>query len=185
MTEIPLPPDYVEPERPSRGPGFGRNLIVGLIIAIVVVAGVLVVFLGFLGNGGVAGEREIGSWNNFDVDLYPGWIYREEFSVSASEAQGSLLPDLLFEVIVDDTGSDAVSVEIHIAVYELDLATFDMLSFAGRAPYLVGEGTYANSVDAYIDLYDYASTYVWVVYFSASSKTDVWDVDLTLTLRYY
>ncbi len=95
------------------------------------------------------------------------------------------MPDLLFEVIVDDTGSDAVSVEIHIAVYELDLATFDMLSFAGRAPYLVGEGTYANSVDAYIDLYDYASTYVWVVYFSASSKTDVWDVDLTLTLRYY
>ncbi|MFQ5832057.1 MAG: hypothetical protein ACE5H4_05110 [Candidatus Thorarchaeota archaeon] len=154
MTEIPLLLDYVEPERPSRGPGFGRMLIVGLIIAIVVVAGVLVVFLGFLGDGGAAGQREIGSWNNIDVDLYLGWIYRDEFSVSSSEAQGSLVPDLLFEVSVDDTGSDAVSFEIHIAVYEIDLTTFDMLSFAGRTPYLVGEGTYTNSVNAYIDLYE-------------------------------
>jgi len=184
LTEIPLPPDYSEPAKPSKGIGFGWKVIGVLIVAVVVVAGVAVVFFGSIDmNGG--GERQIGDWNNVDIELYPGVIYRDEFSVSSSEAQGSLLPDLDFDISVDNTGSDSVSVEIHIAVYELDVTTFDSLSSSGRAAYLVEELTSTDSINTWIDLYDYASTYVWVVYFSASSKTDVWDVDMTLTLRYY
>ncbi len=184
LTEIPLPSDYTEPAKPSSGIGFGWKILAGLVVVIVVLAGVAVVLFGSVDTTG-AGEREIGSWNNVDIELYPGVIYRDEFSVSSSEAQGSLVPDLDFDISVDDTGTDSVSVEIHIAVYELDVTTFDSLSSSGRAPYLVDEATSTDYIFTWIDLYDYASTYVWVVYFTASSKTDVWDVDLTLTLRYY
>ena len=179
-----MPSGYQEPSRPSSGISLGWKVIAGLIVAIVVVAGVAVVLFASIDTSG-AGEREIGSWNNVDIELYPGIIYRDQFSVSSAEAQGSLLPDLDFDVSVDNTGSDSVSVEIHIAVYELDVSLFDSLTASGRASYLVGEATSTDSINTWIDLYDYASTYVWVVYFSAVSKTDIWDVDLTLTLRYY
>jgi len=184
LTEIPLPSDYSEPAKPSSGIGFGWKVLAGLVVVIVVVAGVAVVLFGSIDTSG-GGERQIRSWNNVNIELYPDVIYRDEFSVSSSEAQGSLLPDLEFDVSIDNTGSDSASVEIHIAVYELDRSTFDSLTSSGRAPYLVEEATSTDSIFTYIDLYDYASTYVWVVYFSASSKTDVWDVDLTLTVRYY
>ncbi|MFX1264844.1 MAG: hypothetical protein ACFFCK_09915 [Promethearchaeota archaeon] len=144
MTEIPLPSGYQESPKPSSGIGLGWKVIAGLVVAVVVVAGVAVVlFRSIDSNSG--GEREIGSWDNVDIELYPGVIYRNEFSVSSSEAQGSLLPDLHFDISVDNTGSDSVSVEINIAVYELNVTNFDSLSSSGRAPYLVEEATSTNS----------------------------------------
>lgn len=162
-------------------------MIVGLIIAIVIVAGIIIVMLPGLGNGGINGdysERQVADYMNQDVELTPIY-YRGGFSVSSSEVQTSTVPDLLFDVFVRDTGSDGVSVSAHIAVYEASVSTVDAASSWGDlSSYLVDEGTYPSPFSQRIDLYNYASSYTWVIWFEATGKTDVWDVDITLTLRY-
>jgi hypothetical protein len=189
LTEIPLPPGgYEEPPALSKkGPGCGKTLIVVLIVAIVVVAGIIIVMLPGLGNGGTSGdydEREVADYQNQDVDLTPTY-YRGGFSVSSSEVQTSIVPDLLFDIYVRDTGSDGVSVSAHIAVYETSVSIVDGASTWGElSTYLVNEGTYPSPFSQRIDLYNYASSYTWVIWFEATGKTDVWDVDITLTLRY-
>lgn len=192
MTEIPLPPDdYQAPSGPpKKGRGCGTNLIVGLVIAIVVVAGIIIVLLPGLGSNGITttngghSERLIADYQNQDIDISPIY-YRGGFSVSSSEVQTTIVPDLLFDVYVRDTGTDSVVLSIHIAVYETSVSTVDAAATWGDlSAYLVDEGTYSNPTDQWIDLYNYASSYTWVVWFEASGKTDVWDVDITLTLRY-
>ncbi|MHA2354896.1 MAG: hypothetical protein ACXADC_06965 [Candidatus Thorarchaeota archaeon] len=192
MTEIPLPPgDYQEPAAPpKKGPGCGTTMIVVLVIAIVVVAGVIIVLLPGLFNGGLTtttpsySERQVADYMNQDIDLSPTY-YRGGFTVSASEVQTSIVPDLLFDVYVRDTGSDGVSVSVHIAVYETSVSIVDGASTWGElTTYQVDEGDYPSPLSQRIDLYNYASSYTWVIWFDASSKLDTWDVDITLTLRY-
>jgi hypothetical protein len=201
LTEIPVPPDgYEAAPTPRKGPGCGTMMIVGLVIAIVVVAGVVIILLPGLGNGGFTtsttttststtttgdhSEREIGDYRQ-DIDLVDTIYYFGGFSVSSSEVQTSTVPDLLFEVDVRDTGSDGVAVSIHIAVYEASASTVtNAASWGDLSGYLVGEGTFSNPTSRFINLYNYASTYTWVIWFEASDKTDVWDVEITLTLRY-
>ncbi|MFW9965983.1 MAG: hypothetical protein ACFFEA_02425 [Candidatus Thorarchaeota archaeon] len=186
MTEIPLPPDdYQAPSAPpKKGRGCGTTLIVVLIIAVVVVAGVVIVLFSGLGGNGGHDEREIADYQSQDIDLSPTY-YRGGFSVSSSEVQTTIVPDLLFDVYVRDTGTDSVVISIHIAVYETSVSTVDAApTWGDLSTYLVDEGTYSNPTDQFIDLYNYASSYTWVIWFEASSKTDVWDVDITLTLRY-
>ncbi len=158
-------------------------MIVGLVIAIVIVAGVIIVLLPGLGNGDYS-EREVADYQNQDIDLSPTY-YRGGFSVSSSEVQTSTVPDLLFDINVRDTGSDGVSVSAYIAVYETSVSIVDGATTWGElSSYLVDEGTYPSPFSQRIDLYNYASSYTWVIWFEASGKTDVWDVDITLTLRY-
>ena len=190
MTEIPLPPgEYEAPAPPKKGRGCGTTVIVVLVIAIIVVAGVVIVLIGGFGNGGITttadySEREIADYQNQDIDLTPIY-YRGGFSVSSSEVQTSIVPDLLFDIYVRDTGSDGVSVSVHIAVYETSVSVVDGASTWGDlSTYLVGEGTYPSPFAQRVDLYNYASSYTWVIWFEASGKTDVWDVEITLTLRY-
>jgi hypothetical protein len=201
LTEIPLPPEgYEVPSAPKKGPGCGTMMIVGLVIAIVVVAGVIIVLLPGLGNGGFTttttttststtttgdhSERELGDYRQ-DVDLVDTRYYFGGFSVSSSEVQTSTVPDLLFDIDVRDTGSDSVAVSIHIAVYEAAASTVtNAASWGDLSGYLVGEGTYSSPTLRFINLYNYASTYTWVIWFEASDKTDVWDVEIKLTLRY-
>jgi hypothetical protein len=186
LTEIPLPPgEYEAPPAPKKGRGCGTTLIVVLIIAIVVVAGVVIVLMSGLGNGpGDYSERQIADYMNQDIDLTPTY-YRGGFSVSSSEVQTTIVPDLLFDIRVRDTGDDSVLVDVHIAVYETSVSTVDAASTWGDLlSYLVDEGTYPSPFSQRIDLYNYASSYTWVIWFEASDKTDVWDVDITLTLRY-
>ena len=86
---------------------------------------------------------------------------------------------------MDDTGVDAVSVTIHFAIYDIDKVSFDAIpTWPGLDSYLVQEVDYSTSVSSFFDLNNYADTYVWVVWFEATSKTDVWTVDIDLTLRY-
>ena len=186
MTEIPLPPgDYEAPPAPRKKRGCGTTFIVVLVIAIIVVAGVVIVLMSGLGNGpGSYSERQVADYMSQDIDLTPTY-YRGGFSVSSSEVQTSIVPDLLFDIYVRDTGSDGVSVSAHIAVYEASVSVVDGAATWGELDtYLVDEGTYPSPFSQRIDLYNYASSYTWVIWFEASSKTDVWDVDITLTLRY-
>ncbi|MFW9887830.1 MAG: hypothetical protein ACFFER_06590 [Candidatus Thorarchaeota archaeon] len=188
MTEIPLPPsDYEAPPAQRKGRGCGTTLIIVLVIAIVVVAGVVIVLMSGLGNGPASGshdERQIADYMNQDIELTPTF-YRGGFSMSSSEVQTSIVPDLLFDIYVRDTGNDSVSVSAHIAVYEASVSVVDGAPTWGDLDtYLVGEGTYPSPFSQWIDLYNDVSSYTWVLWFEASSKTDVWDVDITLTLRY-
>jgi hypothetical protein len=105
--------------------------------------------------------------------------------VTNAETQTSTQPDLQFDISVDDTGVDAVSVTIHFAIYDIDQTSFDAITtWGGLDPYLVEDGDYLNSVSSFFDLNNNADTYVWVIWFEATSKTSVWDVDIDLTLRY-
>ena len=192
MTEIPMPasPDYQQPPKRSSSSDcckWGAIICVILIIGMVIIA---MIFVGgilniFGGNGGTSYDtRPLTSYNNVDVDLFGNYYYAE-FDVYSSEVLTTTSPDVLFEISVDDTGSDAVSVTIHCAIYEIDQTTFDSITtWPGLDSYLVEESDYTNTVDDFFNLNNYASTYVWVVWFEASSKTDIWTVDIDLTLRY-
>jgi hypothetical protein len=187
MSEIPMPePDGYEPTptptKKKRGCCSRTVMCIG-IIAIVVV-GVIAVTVLLGGPEPEYGERVVADYNNSDIDLSDITFYRDEFSVSSSETMTSTQPDLLFQITVD-TGSDSVSVSVHIAVYELDIDTFDSIeTWAETNDYLVAENDFAPPVNNYLDLYNYAETYTWVIWFDASGKTDTWSVDITLTLRY-
>lgn len=184
MTEIPMPmgDDQQRPKKESGGGPCSTKLIAVVIIVIVVGA------LGFILLSSPGGSedyqtREIASYNNQDIDLYPTF-YRSQFSVSSSETQTSIQPDLLFDIDVK-TGSDSVVVTAQIAVYDVDQTTFDTLSWTDLDNnHLVGSDSDTGDVLGFIDLYNYPETYTWVIWFEASSKSDVWDVDIDLTLRY-
>jgi hypothetical protein len=185
-----MPSDAYVSEAPKRsGPCSVRCLGAVVVIAIVAVAGIVIIqnLPDNGGNGGNGGAdydtRTIDSYSNQDVTLYPTF-YPGEFDVYSSETQTSTVPDLYFDITVN-TGSDSVSVSVHIAVYDTDLSTFDSLSWEDLDNYyLVGEDTYTGGADDFINLYNYAETYTWVIWFDASFKSDTWDVDITLTLRY-
>ncbi len=187
MTEIPLPSDgYEAPAAPSKGLGFGKTLMIALIIVIIIAAGIAVVMFSGNGNGGLNNysERQIADYMSQDFEIYPTY-YRGGFSVSSSEVQTSVVPDLMFDIYVRDTGSDSVIPSIHIAVYDVSVSTVDAApTWNDLLSYLVDEGTYSSPVYQFINLYNYAASYTWVIWIEASSKTDVWDVDVTLTLRY-
>jgi hypothetical protein len=175
---------YQEPERPSKkGTPWTKIVLVVIIIAVIGVAAVLVLQPGGNAQSGDYSTREIEDYNNEDIELYPTF-YRAEFSVSSSETQTDIQPDLHFEIDVN-TGSDDVTVDIVIAVYDVDLSTFDTLSWSELDNnYQMDKTTHTGEVLDFVDLHNYSDTYTWIIWFEASSKADVWDVDITLTLRY-
>ena len=195
MTEIPMPASDPYQPAPKRSGSsdcckWGAIICVILIIGMILIAaifmgGVLSMFGGIFGGGGATyGERTITTYNNSDVDLFSSYYY-DEFDVSSSETQTTTAPDLQFDISVDDTGVDAVSVTIHFAIYSIDKTTFDSIpTWPGLDSYLVEEGDYTNSVSDWFDLNNYSDTYVWVIWFEATSKTDIWTVDIDLILRY-
>lgn len=183
------PSDGYAAAQPSPKKGFPCCRTICIVIGVLVIIGIIMVAMFLLPllnlNGGTTGyqTREIDSYNNSDVELYPTF-YRAEFYVSSSDTQTSTVPDLDFEIYVS-TGSDSVTVTIHIAVYDCSLSTFDELSWSTLdSSYLMDDGDYTSSVNTYINLDNYANTYVWVVWFDASYKSSVWSVDIDLTLRY-
>ncbi len=195
MTEIPMPasdPYQPAPQKSSTGSDcckWGAIICVILIIGMVVIAlvfmgGVLSMFGGIFGGGSSYDTRSIDSYSNSNVDIYPIY-YADEFSVSSAETMTSTSPDIYFDINVVDTGTDAVSVTIHFAIYDIDQVSFDAITtWGGVAPYLVQSGNYTGSVATFYNLNNNADTYVWVIWFDAASKTSVWSVDIDLTLRY-
>jgi hypothetical protein len=187
MSEIPMPePGGYEPTPTvkKRGCCSRTVLCIGVIAIVVIGAIVITAILSGLGpsNGGPSYEtRQIESYTNENPDIYPTY-YRSEFSVHSYEAETSIQPDLYFEIVID-SGSDAVTT--HIAVYDLDQNTFDGISTWEEADtYLMDENDLSGNVYEWIDLYNYANTYTWVLWFECSDKTGTWDIDITLTLRY-
>jgi hypothetical protein len=200
VTEIPLPPMGGEPraQKPSSGLGFCKIIIVIAVIGIVIVAGfVLVMFSNLMSiipttttstttTSPQYYTRQVTEYLDTDVDLYTTY-YRAEFDVYSYEVQTAVQPDLLFEITVTDTGSDYGNPTIHYAVYNIGLSSFDSLVSGGWSSldsYLMGQGDDPNPAWDYVNLNNYADTYVWVFWFDASSKTSTWSVDITLTLRY-
>ena len=188
MTEIPMPADDYQP--PPKRSSSSDCCKWGAIICVILIIGMVVIAMVFMGGimslfgGATYGERSLASYTDSDVELF-GSYYYDEFYVSSSETQTSTAPDVQFDINVVDTGVDAVSVTIHFAIYSIDQTTFDSITtWPGLDTYLVEEGDYSNSVSSWFDLNNYADTYVWVIWFDASSKTDVWSVDIDLTLRY-
>ncbi|RDE15186.1 MAG: hypothetical protein C4K49_06675 [Candidatus Thorarchaeota archaeon] len=183
MSEIPLAPSegYGPPkEHATKGCGKVAIIVALLVTAVIVVA----VVVPLLAPQNPYQTRSIQTWTNEDVELYTPTYYRWEFSVASSEVQTSTVPDLHF-LISTNRGSDVVSVTIHIAVYEMTKAVFDSYpTWAEVEPYLLSESDHTNSVDDFINLRNYASDYVWVVWFEAASKTSVWSVGMQLMLRY-
>ncbi|MFW9958662.1 MAG: hypothetical protein ACFFCT_11385, partial [Candidatus Odinarchaeota archaeon] len=195
MSEIPIPASdpYQQPKQSS---GYGTCCKIGVVVCVLLIVGMIIiamVFMGgllsifggiFTGDGSSYQNRNLFSTNNEDINIFPDYYY-DEFSVYSSEVLTSTQPDVYFDISVDDTGSDAVSVTIHFAIYEIDQTTFDsILTWSGLDSYLVEDGDYSTSCTDYFNINNYASTYVWVIWFDAASKTDVWTVDITLTLRY-
>lgn len=192
MTEIPMPGSDPYQPAPRRSEGsqcckWGAIICVVLIIAMVLISviflgGILSIFSGF--GGATYGERTLATYSNSDVELFSSYYY-DEFYVSSSETQTSISPDVEFNIDVYDTGTDVVSVTIHFAIYEIDMTTFDSIStWSGLDSYLMQEGDYTDSASTFFNINNYSDTYVWVIWFEASSKTDVWSVDIDLTLRY-
>lgn len=191
MTEIPMPGPEPYQQAPKQSATSGCCKI-GAVICVIFIIGMVVVaaimwgsLLSIFNWGGPSyGERSIANYNNEDIQLF-GTYYYDEFYVSSAETQTSTRPDVLFDISVDDTGVDVVNVTIHFAIYEIDKTTFDSIStWAGVDPYLIQEGDYTNTAYDYFDLNNNAATYVWVIWFEASSKTSVWTIDIDLTLRY-
>ncbi|MHA3963784.1 MAG: hypothetical protein AM325_009605 [Candidatus Thorarchaeota archaeon SMTZ1-45] len=193
MTEIPMPGPEPYQQAPKKSTSsdcckWGAIICVIFIIGIIIIA---IVFVGSFwsffnwGNGEPSySERSLGSFNNIDVDLFSTFYY-DEFDVYSSETQTTTPPDVYFDISVDDTGVDVVTVTIHFAIYEIDQTTFDSIpTWAGLDSYLVEQGDYYDTATGFFNLQNYASTYVWVIWFEASSKTSVWTVDVDLTLRY-
>ena len=176
---------YVAPT-PSGGGGNTMKIAAIVIIAIVVVAAVVIVVIwnpfAPSSNGPTYQSRTIKNVSQ-DINLWPTF-YREEFSVSSSETQTTIEPDLYFQITVLSTGTDSVSVTITYEVYEVSQSMFDSLSWSELDPYLLDSDSGTNSVGDWINLNNYADTYTWVIIFEASSKNSTWDVDVTLTLRY-
>jgi hypothetical protein len=193
MTEIPMPASDPYQPAPKRSGGsdcckWGAIICVVLIIGMILIAvifmgGILSMFGGF-GGGATYGERNIATYSSSDVELY-GSYYYDEFDVSSAETQTSTAPDVSFDIAVTDTGVDGVSVTVHFAIYDIDKVTFDSIpTWPGLDTYLVQEGDYSTSVSSFFNINNNADTYVWVVWFEATSKTSVWSVDIDLTLRY-
>jgi archaellin len=184
MSEIPMPePGGYEAVTTEKKKGCcSRTVVLCIVVIAVVVIGVIAATV--LLGGPSYQTRVVDEYYNEDVNLSTTTFYRGEFYVSSSETQTSTQPDLYFQITVD-TGSDSMSVTVHIAVYNLDVATFDSIeTWAEVDNYLMDEKDIAPPVDDYIDLYNFADTYTWVIWFEASEKTDTWNVDITLTLRY-
>ena len=123
MSEIPTPDVGFEPApTPKRKGCCGRTGIVCIAVIAVVVVGIIAATM-FLGGPGYQ-TRIVDEFYNEDIELSDTTFYRDEFRVSSSETQTDIRPDLHFNIYVN-TGSDDVSVTVHIAVYELDRSTFD------------------------------------------------------------
>ena len=192
MSEIPMPePGGYEPAAPEKKRGCcGRTVMcIGVIAVVIIGLVVITAILGGLGptNGGADyGERDLIVDYDYDPSIYPIYYY-DEFSVSSSETQTSIQPDLYFQITVD-SGSDTASVTVHIAVYDLDQSSFESMtssSLSDADDYLLGYGDYTDeSVNDWIDLHNYAATYTWVLWFETSEKSDTWSCDITITLRY-
>lgn len=186
MSEIPMPePGGYEAAAPEKKKGCcGRTVMCIAVIGVVIVG--LIILTALFGGGPEPeyGERVIDEYNNSDVNLSDTTFYRGGFSVSSSETLTDTQPDLLFEITVD-TGSDSVSVSVHIAVYDIDVDTFDDITTWSEANnHRIGYGDINPPVNHFIDLHNYADSYTWVFWFDAAEKSDTWSVDITLTLRY-
>ncbi len=180
---------------PKQSSGCGSCAKIGVIICVVFIIGIVIIgmvfwggllsFFGGIGNGGTSYDtRSITSYSNTDVDIFPSYYY-DEFSVYSSEVQTNTQPDIHFDIDVYNTGTDSVTVTVHFAIYEIDITSFDAIpTWSGLDTYLVEQGDYTTSQISYFNLNNYASTYVWVIWFDATSKTDTWSVDIDLTLRY-
>ena len=196
MSEIPMPASDPYQPAPPKSSGYGTCCKIAAVVCVVLIILMVVIALVFMGSlaslfGGIFGgggtsyeTRSVATYSNTDVDIYPVYYYAE-FSVSSSETQTSISPDVLFDISVGDTGTDSVSVTIHYAIYNIDSATvFAAATWAELNTYLVDDGSTTSSAYDFINLNNYADTYTWVLWFEASSKTVTWSVDIDLTLRY-
>jgi len=128
--------------------------------------------------------RLISSNYSLDIGLYPDY-YHGEIQISAGEVATSIPPIIAFSIYVRNTSLDSpVVVLIHTAVYRLDLTTFDTLDWGQRDPYLVSAGNKTTLFRSNIVVNNTPSTYVWVVWYTASTKTTPWMVEMILNLKY-
>jgi hypothetical protein len=185
MSEIPMPEsDGYEAPTPTEAKSSNTMKIVAIVIVVVVViAGIVVVVLFNPFAPSTPYQSRTVYDDSGDISLYPTF-YRSEFSVSSSETTTDTAPDLLFQISVLSTGSDSVDVVVYYEVYDITQSSFDSLSWAELVPYLVDDGFATNSVNNFVNLNNFADTYVWVFYFTATAKTTTWNIDATLTLRY-
>ncbi|NHJ13425.1 MAG: hypothetical protein EAX95_07095 [Candidatus Thorarchaeota archaeon] len=191
MTEIPLPPDEYSGVEPEKKGGFCKNILIIAVILMIVV-GAVVGFTMFSDGPTTTttqqvnwDSRDIADWNNVDIETSDTVYYRNQFTVSSYETETDEIPYVQFEISIDDMGADTGTVGIHVAIYQTTMSVVDdAATWSELDTYLVGEGDYSNSVNAYADLETYSDTYTWVVWFEYSGKTDTWVVDLLITLNY-
>jgi hypothetical protein len=167
----------------------------GALICVVLIIGIIVGANVFVANSQGPSKTDssatshdsisIISYTNTDITPYITGMMHDEFSVNSSQVETTTPPDMWFNITVVSTGADNVMVSVFVSVYRLDLASFDSIpTSSGRDSYLVEQGMYTNTATDFFNLDNQASTYVWVVWFNVSHKTVVWDVDITINLRY-
>ena len=118
-----------------------------------------------------------------DIELYPELI-TGELDITKENVETGEPPRIFFGAEVVSTGYDEELVIIHIAMYEIDLETFDSLSTSQREPYLVEEANATNKVTQYISLTNTETTYVYAIWFVANQKTDIWSVNIRVILQF-
>jgi hypothetical protein len=196
MSEIPMPasdPYQPAPKKESGCWTCGKIAIVVCVALIILMFVIVLVFMGsmaslfggiFGGTGSTYETRSIATYSSTDVDIYPAYYY-SEFNVYSYETETSIQPDVHFTINVVDTGTDAVSVTVHYAIYDTDAATvYGATTWSELDVYLLESGDSVSTVNDFINLNNNADTYTWVLWFEASSKVDTWQVDIDLTLRY-
>ncbi len=128
-------------------------------------------------------QRGLRYWNRTDVQLLPNYT-RQELAVLPDEVATSIAPNVHFSITVKNTTIDAQNVTIYTAVYNLTLAEFDSMSETDRQEHLLGSKIDHNWMRSTVSLGNTAREYVWVYWFNATQKTDLWEVDVFISFRY-
>jgi peptide/nickel transport system permease protein len=118
-----------------------------------------------------------------DIELYPQTI-NGSFEITEENVETGEPPRVFFGAEVIDTGVDQIPVTIFIAIYEIDLETFETLSESQREQYIVETANATTKVTQYLVLEADPTTYVYVIWFDASQKTNTWSVNIRIILTY-
>ena len=181
MTEISFPTEG-SPISPSRGPS--RRIVIIAVIVIHIVVGGIIGFV-ILGGGSDHISSLLWTRSGIDADVYPPDFYYGEFELVTDHVNDETPPDILFTLSYD-TGSDTGYVYTYVAVYELDIATFDGMDWLERDLYLVDYDEGYGDFSTYIDLPQVTGDYTWVLFivYEELVKSDVWSCDFNVYLRY-
>ena len=125
--------------------------------------------------------REVGGVNLMN----PPPTILAEFTVYENETNTDIGPWLEYEIDFDDLEDDNVS--FYLAVYGLNLTTYQSMDESARAAHLYFETTRfgPRDIEENLFLYNATYTYVYVLWFNCDHKYNNWEIDLKFTIFHH